>query len=149
MTRNRQGVGGAGRGQLADEAATPARIARFLKVQFGLAFVASSFVLATPAQAGPANEVRPVATAQQGARAGVAEDHRILGNATPREGLPFARPDLAMLVLGGALVTLVAAGAPLLLQAQRSSPPVYVSAVSASEPLRPAGAQGTAAHAPA
>ena len=149
MTRNRQGVGGAGRGRHTVEAATPARIARFLKVQVGLAFVAGSFFLATPAQAGPANEAPPVATAEQGARASVAEDHRFLGNATSRQGLPFARPDLAMLVLGGALVTLVAAGAPLLLQAQRSSPPAFASAVSASEPLRPAGAQGNTAHAPA
>ncbi len=149
MASNRQGVGVARRGRHTVDAATPARIARFVKVQVGLAFVASSFILATPAQARPVDEARPVATAQQGARAGVAEDHRILGNATPREGLPFARPDLAMLVLGGAFVTLVAAGAPLLLHAQRSSPAVFVSAVSASEPRRPAAAQGNAAHAPA
>lgn len=146
MRTDRQGVGGAHRARRMAGAATPASFAWFLKAQVALAFVAGSFILASPAQAQPADQARQVVPAQHRPLAGLAEDHRILGRATPREGLPFARPDLAMLVLGGALVTLVAAGAPLLLQL-RSSPPVFATTVSASDPLRPTGAHGSAAHA--
>ena len=146
MRTDRQGVGGAHRARRTARAATPARFAWFLKAQVALAFVAGSFILASPAQAQPADQPRQAVAAQQRPLAGMAQDHRILGSTTPREGLPFARPDLAMLVLGGALVTLVAAGAPLLLQL-RSSPPVFATTASASDPLLPAGAHATAAHA--
>ncbi|MDQ4069862.1 MAG: hypothetical protein M3203_10405 [Actinomycetota bacterium] len=118
-----------------------------MKSQLGaLALLAIVFVVGVPAHALSADEVRPAAADRHGEGVDFTDDGTLLGNATSGGGLPFARPDLVILVLGGAVVTVAAAGAPLLLRPLRGIPPVFVAASAASEPLLPAAAQGATAH---
>ena len=112
-----------------------------------LALLATLFVLAAPAHARSAHDSRHGSAGHQEAGGGLAYDRTLLADATSRGGLPFAPPDLVILILGGAIVTVAAAGAPLLLRPLRAIPPVLVTAAVPSEPLRPASAQGAATHA--
>jgi hypothetical protein len=115
----------------------------------GLVLLASLLVLAAPAHGRPADELRQSSAAHPGTRVGSAEVPILRGEAKSRGGLPFARPDLVILVLGGAIVTVAALGAPLLLRPPRAIPPVFVGAAAQSEPRPPATVQGAAAHASA
>ena len=120
-----------------------------LKAQLAaLALVAGGFILVSAAQALPAEEHRQVSVAQQGPLVDLAGDHARLGN-TARGRLPFARHDLAILLVGGAIVTVVAAGAPFLLRPRRGVAPAFATAVTSSAPILPAGGLAPTAHAPA
>ena len=149
MRTNRLGGGRIRRARWSARAGLETWARPFLKAQLAaLALVAGSFVLASAAQALPADEARQVSVAQQGPLVDFAGDHALLGN-TARGGLPFARHDLAIMLVGGAIVTVVAAGAPFLLRPRRDVAPAFVTAVTTSEPILPAGGLGAPAHAPA
>lgn len=145
---NRQGAHRARSGMKRLHAGTSRSSGSFVKAGVGAgALLATLLVLAGPAHAHPAHQFSAGSTAQHGAGVAVADDHAVLGDATSRAGLPFARPDLAILVMGGAIVTMAAAGAPLLLRPLRAIPPVFVASTAATEPLLPVTAQGAAARA--
>ena len=149
MRTNRLGGGGTRRTRCGARPGVETWPRPFLKAQLAaLALVAGSFILASAAQALPADEARQVSVAPQGPLVDLTGDHALLGNTT-RGGLPFARHDLAILILGGAIVTVVAAGAPFLLRPRRGMAPAFVTAVTASEPILPAGGIAPTAHAPA
>lgn len=145
MRSNRQGADRARPGGNGVQAASSRRSGWLVKG--GLVLLATLFVPAAPAHARSAPELTHGSAAQQGAGVGFAEDPALLGDATSRGRLPFAGPDLVILILGGTIVTVAAAGAPLLLRPLRAIPPVLVAATAPSEPLLPANAQGAAAHA--
>lgn len=149
MRTNRLGGCGARRARWGARGGAETRPRPLLNAHLAaLVLVAGSFVMASAAQAVPADEARQVSVAQQGALVGFAGDHALLGN-TARGGLPFARHDLTILLVGGAIVTVVAAGAPLLLRPRRGVAPAFVTAVTASESILPAGGVGPTAHASA
>ena len=149
MRTKRQGVDGGRSARRRASVTTSARFGTLLKVQLGaLALLATTFMLAVPAHAHSASASAPVPTSDWGARVGF-EDDRVLGSAgTAGPRLPFARPDLTMLVLGGVIVILAAVGAPVLLQPLGGMPPVFATSTIAPDPLLPVSAQA-AAHAPA
>ena len=149
MRTNRLGGGGIRRARWAARTGGEAWPRPFLKAQLGaLALVAGSFIMASAAQAMPAEEPRQVSAAQQGPLVDLAGDHALLGN-TVRGGVPFARHDLAILLVGGAIVTVVAAGAPFLLRPRRGVAPAFATAVTSSPPILPAGGLAPSAHASA
>lgn len=114
----------------------------------GLALLAGSLLQTAVAYAAPADRSGVVATAQEADPVGVAGDPgAALGpGGRPRGPLPFARPDLAILVLGVTIVIAAGAGAPLLFRPLRLVPSSTVRAIP--EPTL-AREQGGVAHAPA
>ena len=120
-----------------------------LKAQLAaVALVAGGFILVSAAQALPAEEHRQVSVAQQAPLVDSAGDHALLGN-TARGRLPFAQHDLAILLVGGAIVTVVAVGAPFLLRPRRGVAPAFATAVTSSAPILPASGLAPTAPAPA
>ncbi|MDQ3898448.1 MAG: hypothetical protein M3326_14595, partial [Actinomycetota bacterium] len=150
MKSKRQGAGAARDVTRSRWAAPAAGRRSFLRAQMGaLALVAGGLVLAAPAQALPAQEPTQVSAAHTGALVRFGDDHPLLGGAARRGGLPFGRHDVAILMFGGTIVTLAAAGAPFLLRPLRGGPPALATAATESEPILPASALATAAHVPA
>ncbi len=114
----------------------------------GVVVVLTTVILAAPAHAASNRQASPVSSADRGALVGLTDEHPLLGKAmTARGGLPFARPDLSMLVLGGVVVIMAAAGAPLLLRPLRGRPPMFVTGATPSEALVPISSQGAVARA--
>lgn len=115
----------------------------------GLALFVGSLLQTAVAHAAPADRSGVVATAQEADPLSVAGDpEAALGSGgRPRGPLPFARLDLAILVLGATIVIAAGAGAPLLFRPIRLAPSSVVRAIS-SEPTMPRE-QGGMAHAPA
>ena len=149
MKLNRLGGGAIHRARCGARAGVKTRPRPPLVAQLAaLALVGGGFILVSVAQALPAEEHRQVSVAQQGPLVDLAGDHALLGN-TARGRLPFARHDLAILLVGGAIVTVVAAGAPFLLRTGRGVAPAFATAVSSSAPILPAGGLAPTAHAPA
>ncbi len=105
-----------------------------------LAILAGVLALAPPAQAAQPPQVADVAQEQRTAL--VADDR-------PLRPLPFAQRDLAIMVLGGAVLTAAAAGAPLLFRPLRSTDPAPFRLGSASDPPLASGDRAVPADAPA
>ena len=103
----------------------------------GLALVMGSLVLAAPAQGEPAPRPR-----------GAAQDQAaIVGDAGRDAVLPFARLDLAILALGGGVLVMAAASAPLLFRPLRLPAPLFARAATAREPLVAGAEEGSPLHA--
>lgn len=139
--------------RLATPRARASRGARFgssVKARLGgLAVLAAMVGSAAPAQALTAPAATPVSTAEREALVLFADDHTssLVDAATRRRQLPFAEPDWVMLVLGAVIVTVAAAGAPLLLRPLRGIPPV-LAAAAAPDQLLPVSVHGAAAACP-
>lgn len=117
---------------------TPIRSSSTRAVLLGLAVIVGSVVFAVPGQAVPAQR-----------SGGETQDQAaIVVDAGRSAVLPFARLDLAILVLGGAVLTVAATSAPLLFRPLRRTARVGVSGAAASEPFALAEQAG-AAHAAA
>lgn len=106
----------------------------------GLAILATVLALAPPAQAAQPPEVADVA--QRRHTALVADDR-------PLRPLPFAQRDLAVMVLGGAVLTVAAAGAPLLFRPLRPTAPARFRLRGASAPPLASGEHAAPTHVPA
>ena len=150
MKTNRQGAGPARDATGGRRTGPTAGVRSLVKAHVGgLVLVAGSFLLAAPAHARPAQEPTQVSAAHAGALVRFGDDRPLLGDAARQGGLPFGRHDLGILVVGGAIVTMAAAGAPFLLRPLRGGPPAGVTAAGDAEPILPASTLATAAHAPA
>jgi hypothetical protein len=128
---------------------TSARGGAFLPARIlSLALLAGAFLLVAPAPLAfaQAHEVPP---AEAGDVVALAPIHgpALIGNQRPAGGLPFARVDVAILLLGGAVITLAAAAAPFLFGPLRLATPLAIRAASAAEPLVAAAEQAAPAHA--
>lgn len=100
-------------------------------VLFGLALVVGSLVLAAPAQGEPA--------ARSG---GAAQDQAaIVVDAGRGAVLPFARLDLAILALGGAVLVMAAASAPILFRPLPRPALLFARAAAAAREPLVAGAE--------
>lgn len=150
MKANRQGAARAHPGGFGIRAVAARWWRSLVKAQLaGLTLSATLFMLAAPVHARAADESGHRSPPRHEAGFGSADEATLPGDATSRGRLPFARPDFATLVLGALIVTMAAAGAPLLLRPLRAIPPILVAAAGQPEPLLPATAQGAAAHAQA
>lgn len=116
----------------------------------GLALFAGAFLLAAPASQAFAQGPE-VSAAQPADVVGFAPSHGValISNQRPAGGLPFARGDVAILLFGGAIVTVAAAAAPFLFGPLRLATPLVIRAASAVEPLAAAAEQVAPAHVPA
>ena len=90
----------------------------------GLALVVGSLALAAPAQGEPA----------PGSGGAVEDQAAVVVEAGRGAVLPFARLDLAILVLGGAVLIMAAASAPLLFRPLRR-PALFAGAAAARDTL--------------
>ena len=124
-------------------ASSPARL-------LGLVLLAGAFLLVVPSPPAFA-QAHEVSAAQPGDVGALAPLHgaTLIGNKRPAGGLPFARVDVAILLIGGAVITVAAAAAPFLFGPLRLSTPLAIRAASAAEPLVAAAEQGAPAHVPA
>jgi hypothetical protein len=147
MTSAGQGAGPGCHATRGGRAGRAARLGSLFKAQVaGLAIVVSSLVLAAPAHAVP-GEPGQVPAAQTSALSALGQHNTLLRESGGR--LPFERHDLAILMFGGVIVVLAAAGAPFLLRPLRGLPPALVTAATTSDPMLPGAAVGGAAHATA
>ena len=106
----------------------------------GLALVVGGLGLAGPVQA---------AAGHRSGGAAYGHSAALDGEVARGAVLPFGRLDLAILMLGGALLTAVAAGAPRLLRPLRRTAPLLVGTATASDSLLSRVEQGAPAHATA
>lgn len=104
----------------------------------GLALVVGSLGMAGPAEAAPSPRSGGAAYGQAAA---------LDGEVRRASVLPFGRLDLAILLLGGGLLTAVAAGAPRLLRPLRRTAPLLVGTATASDALLSRVEQGAPARA--
>lgn len=118
----------------------------------GLALLAGAFALVALAPQAVAQGQGPELSVAQPADvvdldpthgAALISDQRAAG------GLPFARVDVAILLFGGAIITVAAAAAPFLFGPLRLATPLAIRAAGAAEPLVAAAEQAAPAHAPA
>lgn len=124
-------------------ASLPARILGFM-------LLAGAFLLVAPVShafaEGPA-----VAASQATDVVGLDRTHgaALISNQRAPGGLPFARVDVAVLLVGGAIITLVSAAAPFLFGPLRLDRPLAMRAASAATPLVAPSEQVAPAHVPA
>lgn len=102
-----------------------------------LALTVGGLGLAGPAQAAPAHRSEEPAYGHPAALDGEVERGAVL---------PFGRLDLAILMLGGALLAAVAAGVPRLLRPLRQAAPLLAGTVTTSDAVLARIEQGAAAH---
>jgi hypothetical protein len=121
----------------------PARVLGFL-------LLAGAFLLVAPASHALA-EGSEVWASQPTDVVGVAPSQgaALISNPRPAGGLPFARVDVAVLLIGGAIITLVAAAAPFLFGPLRLARPLAIPRASAATPIVAATDQVVPAHVPA
>lgn len=119
-------------------------------LMLGLGFFAAVFLLAAPAQAAPGDRSGVIVAEQPDpGLAAARHEAALVRTERPLADLPFARLDLAILALGGAIVIAAASGAPLLFRPLRLTLSARLRAGTVPDPRFPTRERGGVAHAPA
>ena len=116
----------------------------------GLTLLAGAFLLVALAPQAVAQGPELSAT-QPADVVGLAPAHgaALISDQRAAGGLPFGRVDVAILLFGGAIITVAAAVAPFLFGPLRLATPLAVRAAGVAEPLVAAAEQAAPAHVPA